>query len=54
MPNDEAIPQATRKFVASDKSPISGGPIIKPTKLIDDTIVIATLAGIFCNLPDSL
>ena len=53
-PNDEATASAILKFVASDNNPISGGPIINPKKLMEETMVIAILAELLCNLPATL
>ena len=50
-PKTEAAPKAIRRFVASEIKPINGGPIRKPMKLIEDTIVIAMLAGKVPSFP---
>jgi len=54
MPNIDAVNKAILRSVASDNKPITGGPIIKPRKLIEETAVMAILADMDFNLPAEL
>ena len=53
-PRQAAIDKATRRLVASESQPMTGGPTKKPKKLMLDTMVLALLALMVPSLPAML